>query len=191
MNKPRLTLKKLRKLAHRDDVEIWSLDECHFQQHGSRCIMWVPPEDKDPILHHAPTRKSMSVFGGVRIDTGRLLTTTSENFNAETFQEFLDYLISRTYRKRKMHLILDNSRYHHAKLLDPWREDYKKDVEFDFLPPYSPQLNPIERVWKLTRRLCVHNRYFPELDDLVQTVEQQFKPWEKPNATLRRLCAIT
>jgi len=191
MNKPRLTLKKLRRLAHRDDVEIWSLDECHFQQHGSRCVMWVPPEDKDPILHHAPTRKSMSVFGGVRIDTGRLLTTTSENFNAKTFQEFLDYLINRTYRKRKMHLILDNSRYHHAKLLDSWRQDYKKDVKFDFLPPYSPQLNPIERVWKLTRRLCVHNRYFPELDDLVQTVEQQFKPWETSNATLRRLCAIT
>lgn len=191
MKKPRLTLKKLRKLARQDDVEIWSLDECHFQQHGSRCVMWVPPENKDPILRHAPTRKSMSVFGGVRIDTGRLLTRTSETFNAETFQEFLDYLINRTYRKREMHLILDNSRYHHAKLLDAWQEDYKEDVVFDFLPPYSPELNPIERVWKLTRRLCVHNRYFPELDDLVQTVEEQFKPWEKPNTALRRLCAIT
>ena len=188
---PRRSLKKLRRLARRSDVEIWSLDECHFQQHGSRYMMWVPPEDRDPVLLHAPTRRSVSVFGGVRIDTGRLLTTTSETFNAETFQEFLDYLLSRTYRKREMHLILDNSRYHHARILESWREEYKDHVVFDFLPPYSPELNPIERVWKLTRRLCVHNRYFPTLEALTQMVMEQFNQWEKPNPTLRRLCAIT
>lgn len=40
-------------------------DECHFQQHGSRCRMWFPPEEKDPVLLHAPTRKTMSLFGVV------------------------------------------------------------------------------------------------------------------------------
>ena len=34
----------------------------------------------------------------------------------------------------------------------------------DFLPHYSPDLNPIERVWKVTRRLCLHNVYFPKLE---------------------------
>lgn len=61
----------------------------------------------------------------------------------------------------------------------------------DFLPPYSPDLNPIERVWKLTRRLCLHNRYFGLLDGVVAAVEDQFAEWTKPNDTLRRLCAIT
>ena len=60
----------------------------------------------------------------------------------------------------------------------------------DYLPPYSPELNPIERVWKLTRRLCVHNRYFQELKEVVSAVENQFQPWRGPNETLRRLCAI-
>ena len=184
------SLKKLRRLALRNDVEIWSLDECHLQQHGSRYTMWVPPEEKDPILLHAPGRKSMSVFGAVRIDTGRLLTQTSETFNAKTFLEFLDYLLSRTYRKREMHMIIDNARYHHAKMMEPWIEKHKNDIVFDFLPPYSPELNPIERVWKLTRRLCVHNRYFPTLDELVHVVVEKFDQWEKPNSTLRRLCAI-
>jgi len=59
----------------------------------------------------------------------------------------------------------------------------------DFLPPYSPELNPIERVWKLTRRQCLHNRYFPNLADLIEDVEQQFQRWERGNETLRRLCA--
>jgi hypothetical protein len=33
-------------------VDLWALDEVHFQQYGSRCRLWVPPEDKDPILLH-------------------------------------------------------------------------------------------------------------------------------------------
>jgi transposase len=59
-----------------------------------------------------------------------------------------------------------------------------------FLPAYSPDLNPIERVWKLTRRLSVHNRYFPELSDVVKSVEFQFDQWSTKNDDLRRLCVI-
>ena len=61
----------------------------------------------------------------------------------------------------------------------------------NFLPPYSPELNPIERVWKLTRRRCLHNRDFPRLDEVTVAVENEFTNWAKPNNTLRRLCAIT
>jgi transposase len=60
----------------------------------------------------------------------------------------------------------------------------------DFLPPYSPDLNPIERLWKLTRRLCLHNRYFPTLEDVVQTVESKFREWTSGNAVVRKLCSI-
>ena len=62
-------------------------------------------------------------------------------------------------------------------------------LALDFLPPYSPELNPIERVWKLTRRSCLHNRYFGQLSELIEDVENQFDHWHKGNATLRRLCA--
>src|SRR5260221_10319734 len=37
-------LKKLAVLATDSTLDLWSADECHFQQHGSRCTMWVPPE---------------------------------------------------------------------------------------------------------------------------------------------------
>ncbi len=90
-----------------------------------------------------------------------------------------------------MHIILDNSRYHHAFLLHPWLENHDEEIQLDFLPPYSPELNPIERVWKLTRRLCTHNRYFPSLDDLTGVVSEQFEQWKLPNAILQKLCVIT
>ena len=55
---------------------------------------------------------------------------------------------------------------------------------------FQPRLNPMERVWKLTRRLRTHNRYFPDLEKLVDTVFDLFALWRTPNQTLRRLCAV-
>jgi hypothetical protein len=43
----------------------------------------------------------------------------------------------------------------------------------------------------LTRRRCLHNRYFPRLDDVIVAVEAEFAQWTGRNGTLRRLCAIT
>jgi transposase len=86
-------------------------------------------------------------------------------------------------------LIADNARYHHARLHKEWREQRAPLFALDFLPPYSPDLNPIERVWKLTRRLCTHNRYFSTLAEIISAVENQFSTWKKSDNTLRRLCA--
>ena len=47
-----------------DTVDLWVLDEVHFQQQGSRCRMWVPPETKDPVVYHHPTLKSVGYFAG-------------------------------------------------------------------------------------------------------------------------------
>ena len=44
------------------DVEIWAMDEVLFQQHGSVCKMWVAPEERDPVIHHHPTRKSVDTM---------------------------------------------------------------------------------------------------------------------------------
>jgi transposase len=152
--------------------------------------MWVPPEDIDPIQLLAPTRKSIALFGAVNIRRGRLLTQFEKKFNAMTFQSFLEKLLKRGARDRRIVIILDNARYHHAILLKPLLEKYRKRLRLEFLPSYSPELNPIERVWKLTRRLCTHNEYFPNLTALQETVSGRLSMWEKPNEVLRKLCCI-
>ena len=152
--------------------------------------MWVPPEDADPIVLHAPTRKSIAVFGAVRIDDGRLVASRDKKFDAMTFLTFLEKLLRHRRKDRKMVVVLDNARYHHARLIQPWLKIKRNVLQLLFLPPYSPELNPVERVWKWTRRVCTHNRYFPTLDEVVEDVFNQFVVWSKPNDTLRRLCAI-
>ena len=169
-------------------VDLWSLDECHFQQHGSRIRMWVPKEDVDPVQLLAPTRNSVSLFGAVNIRTGQLITQFEKKFDAMTFYHFLEKLIKYRPRGRRMVVILDNARYHHANLLKPLLKKYCKRLKLEFLPPYSPELNPVERVWKLMRRLCTHNEYFPNLQDLQSAVSNQVALWEVSNETLRKLC---
>jgi transposase len=52
-------------------------------------------------------------------------------------------------------MVVDNVRYHHAKRLKPILEKYKNRIELAYLPAYSPDLNPIERVWWYMRKKLV------------------------------------
>ena len=175
------------------DVDLWALDEVHFQQYGSRCRRWVPPENRDPILLHHPTRKSVGYFGAVRLRDGRFVyQRETDRFNGQSFWDFLKLLQPRSRQGgRRVVVITDNARFHHAKMHQAWREAQAPNFRLDYLPPYSPDLNPIERVWKLTRRLCLHDQYFPTLDRVIVAVEKEFRRWTHGSVTLRRLCALS
>lgn len=86
--------------------------------------------------------------------------------------------------------MLDNARWHHAKMLKGFLEEHKEKLTLLFLPPYSPELNPQERVWRQTRRKATHNKYFEDEQDLIIAVECQFNKWCNPNPELWNLCAI-
>jgi len=168
------------------------MDEVHFQQYGSQCRMWVPPEATDPVVLHHPGRQSVGYFGAVRLRDGKLAFRREEQrFNAVTFWEFMRYLRHLSSKSgHRVVAIADNARYHHAVLHQDWRQQCAQRFALDFLPPYSPELNPIERLWKLVRRLCLHNRYFPTLEAVIDAVEPQFIRWVQGHETVRRLCAI-
>lgn len=168
------------------------MDEVHFQQHGSRCRMWVAPECADPVCLHAPTRKSISYFGAVRLSDGKLVMSQPKgNFDAKTCWQFLRKLEKISRRNgRKVIVISDNARYHHACLHAAWRKKVSSHFGLHFLPPYSPELNPIERVWKLIRRRCLHNQYFPRIEDVIVSLKPSLRTWARPNTTLQRLCGL-
>jgi transposase len=168
------------------------MDEVHFQQHGSRCRMWIPPEIKDPVCLHAPTRKAISYFGAVRVRDGKLCAYKPEgHFDAQTCWTYLRKLHGVACRSgRRVVVIIDNAKYHHANLHRVWRLEQEPGFALLFLPPYSPELNPVERVWKLLRRLWLHNRFFGSLQELTTIVDAQFQVWNRPNPVLQRLCAL-
>jgi transposase len=155
--------------------------------------MWIPPEVKDPVVRHFPGRKSIGYFGAVRLRDGLFVAMREpDKFNAQSFHNFMEkLLVVGSTEGRKMVLITDNAKYHHAKLHREWREEHADRFVLYFLPPYSPDLNPVERVWKLVRRICLHNRYFHTLKEIEEVVENQFLEWSLASDILRKLCAIT
>lgn len=168
-----------------DGYRIVFMDECHFYQHGTRIRSWYPPEDRDPVVLQEPGRKGISVFGAVSMDSGRLLTSLTDRYNALTFLEFLS-LAHRTFPDSIF--VLDNVLYHHAGVIN----DYVNltGIRLFFLPPYSPDLNPIERVWKFIKNKATHNVYFNSLDELKNALARQFSMYRKKNRELIQLCAI-
>ena len=88
-------------------------------------------------------------------------------------------------------MVIDNAGYHKKKELWPFFAENRRRLGFLWLPPYSPDLNPIERVWKLTRRQVTHDRYFETVDELKESLDRFFSGLKRPNIVLRSLCAIT
>src|SRR4051812_21862334 len=122
-----------------DAVDLWALDEVHFQQQGSRCRMWVPPETRDPNVYHHPTRKSVGYFAAVRLRDGEFLfRRETGRFNGESFWEFLKmFREASTVSGRRVLAISDNAQYHRSKFHLSWRDQQAPQFRLDFLPPYS------------------------------------------------------
>ena len=148
--------------------------------------VWIPPDDFDPIVLQEPTREGISVFGSLDAGSGSLITKITESYNALTFMEFLTGIPT---GGKEIHFVLDNAKYHHATMIREFVEEYP-DIILDFLPPYSPELNAIERVWKLIRKMGTHNTYFPSIGDIVYSLNEPFSTYRTPNDILKRLCAI-
>ena len=68
--------------------------------------------------------------------------------------------------------------------------DIRNCVDFIMLPPYSPDLNPIEQVWRITRKEYTHNVFFDSLASLKSTVDSAFSEWSVPNSKLHSLCSF-
>lgn len=136
-------------------------------------------------MESAPGRKSKKALGAVSVsEKPRFQFRFEEIFNAKTFQKFLEQIVRHSGGK-KTFMILDNAKYHHAKDIQSWLEKNSGLVELHFLPPYSPNLNPIERVWKKTKRASIHNRYFEKIEDLHSEIFRRFNRFQGNPASLR------
>jgi transposase len=168
------------------NIQLWCEDEVHFQRHSSLVQMWAP-RGQQPRVLSASTHEKVGYFGALNLKTGALLTREAPTFNGDTFGDFLRHLLQCT--SGQIYLILDNAPWHRARHLKDFFSRYQDRLVHVFLPSYSPELNPVERVWRITRRQVTHNRYFPCNDELRTALNSQFARWEHPNYALQTLCA--
>lgn len=121
---------------------------------------------------------------------GQLIIRTEENFDADSFKRFLASVIEKVKTDKKILLVLDNARYHHANKLKEYLDSIKDRLELFFLPAYSPDINAIEMLWKKTRRGVTHNRYFATLKEMSDKLFEFWERFGEQNYELSKLCAF-
>lgn len=157
-----------------------------------------------PVVGTRDCKDLLYVFGVINAVNGVLHTNTLESparAKAKTGQSktrrmqqaFAAHLrhIARMYpaeRHPRVVLIIDNAPWHRGKLIEAALADHPH-LEFYRLPSYSPQLNAIERFWKLLRRRATHNRLFETLADLKQSLRASLCYFQTVRQRIRRLIA--
>lgn len=97
------------------------------------------------------------VFGALDLDSGRFTFRQAKSLKANEFVAFLKYLLTRY--KQKIYLVIDNGSSHKGQAVRDFLEKHDR-LELVRLPVYSPQLNPIEKLWKQIKHERLHNRFF-------------------------------
>jgi len=131
----------------------------------------------------------VSFLGAMGADNGQLITMETEQFDAKSFKKFIERILSRASTGKQILLVLDNARFHHARVNRDFFKKIRHKLTLLFLPAYAPELNPIEFLWKRTRRDVTHNRYFESLQEQRQCLKMFFRKFNQPNEILKKLSA--
>lgn len=143
--KRKIYLEKLKELLQEPDIDLWYLDETGIEGDPRPRNRWAQKGEK--LRHpYEGTHIRQSATGTVCPRTGEFYALIYSHSDSQTFQSFLENANQdiRLERKRNI-LILDNASWHKGKRIK-WG-----NFEPFYLPPYSPDLNPIERLWNLMK----------------------------------------
>jgi transposase len=113
-----------------------------------------------------PGYKNFYVYSSVSPLNGNSFSLFLPLANTEVMSLYLQEL-SLAYADQNLLIIMDQAGWHRAKdLVVP------KNIQIDFLPPYSPELNPVERLWLWLRRHVCRNRLFESIEELMDELQQ-------------------
>jgi len=147
---------------------------------------------KQPMIKQKQRgRERVTLFGSVNPISGEVIVKKTDKGNAKTFKRYLKKILN-IYKNiaGKIYLVLDNVRYHHAKALKPFLKQNTNRIELMFLPAYSPDFNPIERVWWYMRKKISNNRFVDSLKNRLKAFWKMFSHYQKPNQFIINLCNI-
>lgn len=102
-------------------------------------------------------------------------TETAGKFNGLSYIEFLEQLLA--HYDGKIFLVEDGAPYHHSKIVNEFKSLHSDRLTITPLPAYSPDYNPIEKLWKNTKRDATHLKYFKTFEDLLDSVVKTFKSY--------------
>jgi transposase len=168
----RWKLRKIRELLRDlppDEAAVFS-DEVDLNLNPDIGCCWMPRGEQAEVVTPGNNVKRY-LAGSVSWRSGELVVTTGTRRNAELFVRHLDELRRRFRRYRVIHVICDNARFHTvrgSKLVREFMKEHGDRIVLHYLPSYSPQDNPIERVWWHLHEQVTRNHRCADIDELVE-----------------------
>ena len=135
------------------------MDGCHPQHNSITANGWIK-KGKEKYLKANCGRQRININGACNAAKGEVVIRTDESINAQSTIALMAQL--QTHQpKGRIIIIADNARYYRSRLVQAYLQENKR-IELHFLPPYSPNLNLIERLWKFYKKEILYNQYYED-----------------------------
>lgn len=166
-------IEKYRKLKSsmgpRDDL--YFLDEVHPEYQSQAVYGWIK-KGECKTLPTTGNQKRFHFMGALCLKEMKVMIREYRTIDAEATVHFLKNLQEES-PAEKIHVILDNAGPHKNQRIERFLRESPR-IKLHYLPPYSPNLNPIERLWKVFREITLYNRYFSTCFDFSTAVRDFF-----------------
>lgn len=158
------------KVSKKKDAYILFGDECSFPQWGSLSYTWAR-RGQQPTIETCGKRKGYKIFGLIEYFTGRFYSQGIEGkLNGDSYIAFLKGVLKKT--RKHLIIIQDGAPYHRGKIVKDFFEANASRITVYQLPSYSPDYNPIEKLWKKVKEKGTHLQYFPTFEHLKSKVNE-------------------
>ena len=163
-------LKPVIEAAEQGKVHLFFSDAAHFVLTPFICRLWCAAR---VFLKASAGRNRINVLGAVNAITKEIITLTNTTYiTSETLIEFLKKLKGK-FGDKPIAIVLDNARYQHCFTVKTMARSL--GIHLLFLPPYSPNLNIIERLWKFTKKKILYAKYYEKPCEFHLAIETFFK----------------
>lgn len=148
------------------------MDAVHPSQKTKLSYGWIK-KGTDKHIKTTASRTRMNLLGAIELgQLAQTVTKSYETINSASIIDFFKTLRASKKYSSTLHVILDGSGYHRAESVQMAAKKYR--IQLHYLPPYSPNLNPIERLWKVMHEKVRNNRFFQSSQDFKQNIEEFF-----------------
>ena len=162
------------------------MDAVHPQHNTRSDYAWIKRGTKKEIRSNTG-RNRMNINGAMNaLQPEEVTVVESESINAQSTQELFEKLLKKYPEKELIHIIADNAKYYTNTKLREWLKENPR-INLLYLPPYSPNLNLIERLWKFMRKKVINLHYYPKFDEFKQAIRDFFENTQQYKDELRSL----
>jgi transposase len=157
-----------------EDSVAYFVDAVHPQHNTRADYGWIKKGQDFPILANTG-RKRININGALNAhDVTDVSIDEAEKINQESMKRLIEKLVEK-HPFKQIYLFHDDARYYYAKELKTWINYNYPEVKQIFLPPYSPNLNLIERLWKFLKRTIINYEFYPTFKEFKEKVLGFFK----------------